>query len=59
MINTKKVLERCLGKNAEYPKCALCGKGITKEEVSYTDGKSYHARCIKWMNNNPTKWSND
>lgn len=38
------------------PKCALCGKGITKELVSYTDGSCYHSRCIKWMNNNPTKW---
>jgi hypothetical protein len=39
------------------PKCDLCGVGITKEMVSYTDGKKYHSRCIKWMANNPTKWS--
>ena len=39
--------------------CCLCGKGIMKELVSYTDGSKYHARCIKWMDRNPTKWSND
>jgi hypothetical protein len=37
-------------------KCDLCGKGIRKELVSYTDGKNYHSRCIGWMNRNPDKW---
>ena len=37
--------------------CAFCGKGIRKgKEVSYTDGKSYHVKCITWMSNNPDKW---
>ena len=37
--------------------CAFCGKGIRKgKEVSYTDGKSYHVKCINWMSKNPDKW---